>query len=480
MPTALWLIILPVIAAPLAYLFRRQSLGGILAAVVAASLVWLTRQLSPGHIINIFGRAIYLNQFSQATLLLLFSASTSLFLIPALSPEKKQHSKRKRHKQNQHGGVQGQEGRTLYPIGLIILAIFVMASFAHHLGIIAIFVEFAAILTVFIIQGGRLASTRAALRFLSLMSLATPLFIMAAWQMDFYILHKNIETASMLTQMAFVSGMGFALWLAIMPFHGGITVVATDCYPSSAAFVLIAFPLMAFATLINLLLQFSDLSTVSSFTEAMLMAGGVTAVMAGGLASLQRGFSELLGYAALYDIGCDLVMLATGEPTAILVILVSLTTRTLALILLAASTSAIRSRYTSDGFAHLKGTAMKMPVATAGLFIGGLTLAGAPFTAGFAPRLALFTAIQTDMLWLSLLALAGLGVAVGYLRGLYAMLTERLDKPKILSTFDGLQEPFWLLLVISLCLVTSLIWGIFPTLLIDPLQKLTAGLLLPM
>ncbi len=482
MPHALWLIALPIGSVPLVYLFRRQALGAILAAIIAALSAWLTGQLSAGTIVKVFGRAIHLSQFSQITLGLLFTASAILFLIPALAPSYVEERRRrtgslKQSHLNQHGGVQGREGRTFYPVGLIILGIFVIASFTHHLRITAIFIEVAAILTVFIIQGGRLTSTRASLRFLSLMSLATPFFLLATWQIDFYLLNKGARSADSLTQTAFLLGIGFALWLAVVPFHGWVTAVATDCYPSSATFVLIVFPVMTFSTLINLLIEFPDIVSVPNLANVILIAGVATAFASGLLASLQRGFSELLGYTALYDLGCTLALLGIGGPAPVLVILVSLAVRALALILLAASTSAIRSRYASDGFAQIKGVAMKMPLATIGLLMGGLTLAGMPLTAGFAPHWVLLAAAaKLNILWAVLLALAGLGVAIGYLRGFYQalLIDETIAQSKIqLSTrlFPWLQEPIWLLLVISLLMVTCLIWGVFPALLIEPLQK---------
>ena len=54
------------------------------------------------------------------------------------------------------GSVKWSDSRTFYPVGLAILGLFVAASLSRHLGIIAIFIEVAVILTVFVIQGGRL------------------------------------------------------------------------------------------------------------------------------------------------------------------------------------------------------------------------------------------------------------------------------------------------------------------------------------
>ena len=71
----------------------------------------------------------------------------------------------------------------------------------------------------------------------------------------------------------------------------------------------------------------------------------------------------------------------------------------LALVLIAASMSTMYLKIASDGFAHVRGVALQMPIASLGLIIGGLTLAGAAvYTADLAASLEMvFAAVG----WLS-------------------------------------------------------------------------------
>jgi hypothetical protein len=64
MPSALWLIALPVGAAPLVYLFRRVGVGAIVAALVAFLSAWLAIRLPTGLILNFLGRSIELGRLS--------------------------------------------------------------------------------------------------------------------------------------------------------------------------------------------------------------------------------------------------------------------------------------------------------------------------------------------------------------------------------------------------------------------------------
>ena len=133
---------------------------------------------------------------------MLFVGTAVLFLIPLLCPPYTGGAI--------HSGIKGKEEKIFYPAGLAILAFFVAASLSRHLGIAAIFIQAAAILTVFVIQGERLDSTRAALRFLTLMSLAAPFFLLAAWRIDLYQLSGGQASAINMEQTIFLVGFGLS------------------------------------------------------------------------------------------------------------------------------------------------------------------------------------------------------------------------------------------------------------------------------
>jgi multicomponent Na+:H+ antiporter subunit D len=466
MPPALWLVALPVGTIPVVYVLRRIKLGAVVAALMAFLSAWLAMVLPTGVVLNLLGRSIELDHLSQITLALVFGVTAVLFLIPLFSPATGRTT---------HGGIKKGVERIFYPVGLTVLALFVAASLSRHLGITAIFIEAAAILTVVIIQGQRLDSIRASQRFLTLMSLATPLFLLAAWRIDLYQLSEGQIPDRDLQQIVFFVSLGFALWLGVFPFHGWVTTTAAESSPATAAFVLTIFPILAFSNLIQLTIDWPWLVDSSQLVMAIIIAGVFTAFAGGILASVQRGFAELMGYAALFGFG--------GQ-AAIITIFVALTIRAVALALIAASTSAIRLLVAGDGFAQMQGLARSVPVAITGLTVGGLTLAGAPLTAGFATHWQLLNSMtEINSTWSLLLVLAGLGVSIGYLRGLRATLytaepaKNQKERPrKAALTF---QEPSLLLVMIIVLIVVCIGLGLFPSLLIKPLQQLTAGISIP-
>jgi multicomponent K+:H+ antiporter subunit A len=479
MPSALWLIALPVGAAPLVYLFRRVGVGAIVAALVAFLSAWLAIRLPTGLILNFLGRSIELGRLSQAILALLFATTAVLFLISSVSVPFISGVRRRTIEADVLRGT----GRTFYPVSLGILGLLVAATLSHHLGITAIFVEAAAILAVFIIQGSRLEATRAAQRFLVLISLSIPLFLLAAWRIDLYQLTDGLQPTRSIEQTALLVGLGFALWLAVVPFHSWSTTTATETSPTSAAFILIVFPAVAFLTLIQLLADAPWLINTSQLIWAMLVAGIVTACVGGLLTSLQRGYGGLLGYAALYDLGCTLLLLGVGGQTAVITVLGGLTARALALTLIAGSISAIRLQISSDGFVQARGLAQRLPLATAGLMVGGLTLAGSPLTLGFALRWQLIQMIAAiDPRWPALLILAGLGVAIGYLRGVAALLTSSslpASSPRGSPQLFASEEPLLLMVILIVLGLACLLLGVFPGWLIEPLRAATIEIFLP-
>jgi formate hydrogenlyase subunit 3/multisubunit Na+/H+ antiporter MnhD subunit len=481
MQPALWLIVLPLAAAPLVYLFRRTGLGALVAALVTLFLAWLALRLPAGVVLNVLGRTIELNQSSQLTLSLLFVASALLFLISSASGPFIAGIRNKAI----DAGVLTGAGRTFYPLSLGVLGVLAAAILSRHLGITAILVQVAAILGVFVIQGSRLASIRAAQRFLVLISLALPIFLLIAWRIDLYQFAAETQTPRSLQQTALLVGIGFALWLAVVPFHSWVTATTAEASPASAAFILLAFPVVALLALIQLLADAPWLVNVAPLGWAILVAGGLTAGVGGLMTGVQRGFSGLMGYAALYDLGCTLVVLGLGGPAAVLVIFVGLAVRALALTLLAASVSAFRLQVPGDGFAQMSGLAARLPVATAGVLIGGLTLAGAPLTVGFALRWQLLQGLaHFEARWALALGLAGLGVTIGYLRGLRALLavSESREAGRLRRQPGGLvgQEPFLLLVIITLLGLACLLWGLFPDRLIEPVRAFTTELQLPL
>jgi multicomponent Na+:H+ antiporter subunit D len=448
----LWLVILPIAASPLVYLTRRWFAGALLAALVAFLTGLLAWNLPPTNPIRLMGRVFLLDPLTQHVLALLFFLAAILFLIAWRLPQ----------------------GGALYPLGLVLLGLFAAAGMSRHLGISAIITALAAIAAAPIVQGGQFGSTRAAWRLLVMMMLALPFFLLASWRVDLY--REDVETVVYLGQAAVFLGLGMAIWLAAVPLHGWLTAVGAEAPSLAAALVLAGFPLLALVALLQVLNEGAWFTWHEQAGQALLTAGLISAGIGGLLAAVQRGLRPLFGYAALFDMGCLLVALAIGGDGGWLAVYTGLAIRALALGLTGTATAAVRQRVGRDAFAGLHGVAYRMPLTTAALIIGGFTLAGLPLTASFFPRwLLLRDLARVDPGYVWLLVGGGVGVAIGYLRGLSAMLASptRPDRPDP-------SHAAWLVMIFLVALGTiSMGLGIYPDPLLQAAQRLLIAYPLP-
>lgn len=442
----LWLVILPMAASPLVYFARRWSVGVLLAALVAfltGSLAW---SLPPTNPFRLMGRLVLLDSLTQHVLALLFFTAALLFLIAWQLPQ----------------------GRELYPLGLVMLGLFAAASMSRHLGISALLMVLAAIAAAPVVQGGQSGATRAAWRLLVMMCLALPFLLLASWRIDLY--REDVENAIYLGQAAVFLGLGIAIWLAVVPLHGWLTAVGAEAPPIPAALVLTGFPLLGLVALLQVLTEATWFTWHEPSGQILLFAGLMALGLGGLLAAVQRSLGMLLGYAALFDLGSLLVALAVGGDGGAQAFYAGLAIRALGLGLVATATAALRLRAGGYAFDALRGAAYQTPLAAAALMVGGFTLAGLPLTAGFFPRWLLIRDLaQVDARWAWLLVGGGLGVAIGYLRGLKAMLAPAAD-----PNGPDPARPTWAVIIPLVALVAlSVGLGFFP----DPLLKVVQELL---
>ncbi|RME51031.1 MAG: hypothetical protein D6796_01800, partial [Caldilineae bacterium] len=133
----------------------------------------------------------------------------------------------------------------------------------------------------------------------------------------------------------------------------------------------------------------------------------------------------------------------------------------------------VESEAGDDSFARAQGLGRRWPLAAAGLMVGGATLAGAPLTAGFVSRWLLLQALNAlDARWPVLVLLGSLGVAVGYLRGLKALLGPSLPRPE--------PPRQWVLnLLLGGLSLACVGIGLFPQPVLDTIKGLVAMLRIP-
>jgi multicomponent Na+:H+ antiporter subunit D len=369
------------------------------------------------------------------------------------------------------------QGRLFFPLELIILSLLGAAVMIRHFLFAVLFFWIASIVVVFIIQDESQGPKRGALQYLVMASLPIPPLLITPWLIDLQAV--NPDNLALLRYATVLLAIGFAILLGVVPFHGWVSALAVDAPPMVAAFVLTVTNAVVLLLMLSLLQSYPWLSEDPQVFGLLRLGGLLMATVGGLLAFAQRDFSRLLGYAVLSDMGVTLVALGMASSSALTAALLQVAHRSVGLMLTTMGLAVVCRCAGDDSFANLAGVAKRLPLSTAGLVVGGLSLAGMPLTAGFPSRWVIYrllsgyhtpasglsqvlvkpgTALALAML------LSGVGVALGYLRGLSTLLGPSTE-PKVK------REPFIASLLILGMIILCLGLGLRPQWLLPPIQR---------
>jgi multicomponent Na+:H+ antiporter subunit D len=479
MPGPILLLTLPLLAAGVTYLVRRWAiLAASLSAVTTGTLALLClrlpldrsafvlgREVAFGRPVIILGRNLVLDPAGQVWLAFVFVLATLLYLF----------------------AWRISQGRSFFPFSLVILSLYALVFLLQTFTLAILVFAISTTLAVFIIQAGQRTTIRGAQRYLLVTLLAVPLLLAAAWYADQTLLAP--EQAEMARQALLPAAMGLGLLLAVFPVGTWMPAVAADAPPLVSAFIFTAGQAMAFYLALVFLRHTSNVLDDAIAFSAIRLAGLVMAASGGIMAAAQRDFGRLFGYAVLSDLGLLLLALGAGGSQGLALALLHGINRTMAIILFAAALSILRHRATTDRFSQLQGVARRLPIATIGMLLGGLALAGFPFTAGSPTHWAVLRSVWNwaqsfspltqealpgistmpgpEWVWVltSVALLASLiGIVVGLLRGLSAMLgTEPRD--------DVARQPIIASLMILALAALATVLALYPQLFLEPVQR---------
>ncbi|HLE26474.1 MAG TPA: proton-conducting transporter membrane subunit [Anaerolineales bacterium] len=456
---------LPLAAAPLLYLLRRwRRVGTVLAAGLALCLTLLALGLPldqplallGGTIIRssmtVLGRAFEIDPVDRLALAFVFSQAAALFLGAGL-----------------HGA-----GRYYLPAGQAILGLLAAAAFVRPFLFAALFLEIAAALAVFMLGDEARPVTRGALRFLVFMTLGMPFILLTGWLIEGSA--ASPEDVSFVAKATLLLAAGFAVLLAVAPFHTWLPAVAEHSPPLAAAFVFTVMSFIPLFLLLSFLGAYTWLGQNPAVYRALTVAGGGMALVGALFAFGQRNFRRSMGYAMMVDIGAVLLAIGLGTPAGAEAALGALALRGLALSLWGVSLDQLRrAGGGDDDFDALRGLARRYPFASTALILSLLSLVGFPLTAGFPARWALLRLLtQIHPTGAILLLLGMVSVALVCVRGLGALLAPVESGDEDLELAPRWSEKPSAVVVYSLGVLAVLVLGAFPQWLL-PLVARTAS-----
>jgi multicomponent Na+:H+ antiporter subunit D len=461
------LIILPLAMAPIVYFLRRWPITASLSAFVTVLVTaGLCLRLPLDNPVYMLGRELVLDHASQMVVVFILITAAILFLCNWFTSRqvRPEHSRR-------------AQDIAFVPFGLAILGLLSGAATIRLFLFAALFLEAAAIVAVFAIQCDQRCSelgrregqrsTQPALRYLVMTALALPCFLVTAWLFELHA--RNPHNVALAEPALTLLALGFAILLGAVPFQAWLPAVAVKASPTVTAFLIGTVHPILFLLLTSLFQRHPWLIADNQAFQLLTLGGLLTALVGGFLALGQQDFGRLLAYTALSDLGCLLLGLGTGSMEGLTATALQLVNRSLALVLASVGLATLRRYVPSDAFADLGNVARRMPLVSAGLLAGLLSLAGFPLTGGFAGRWPIYRLVyQKNHLHAIALFLSGGAAALGCWRGLLALLG-----PDAHSELE--REPLPTAAVMLILTLLCLALGLFPQLFLPPIMKWVEG-----
>jgi formate hydrogenlyase subunit 3/multisubunit Na+/H+ antiporter MnhD subunit len=387
------------------------------------------------------------------------------------------------------------QGRSFFAFSLVVVALYVLVVLLQTFALAVLVFAISATLVVFFLQAGQLTSVRGAQRYLLVTLLAVPLLLVSAWFVDQSLLSPENAAAltgaspgfgqAMVGRALLPAALGFGLLLAAFPFGTWMPALSADAPPLAAAFVFTVGQAMALFLALSFLAITPELLGHPNTLVVIQLVGLGMAASGGLMAAAQRDFGRLFGYAALSDLGILLLAFSSGGSQGLTLALLHTMSRSAAIALMATALAVVRHRATTDQFSGLRGVARRLPLATAGLALGGLSLAGFPFTAGFPTHWAVaravwnwvqpFSPLAQDGLpgleavpgqeWIWIMTAVALlassaGIVVGLLRGLQAMSGSEPRE-------DVARPPFGASLILLALIALTIVLALHPQLFLE-------------
>lgn len=349
-----------------------------------------------------------------------------------------------------------------FPAGLAMVALLAGALLVKQVVYAALLVEMAAILAIFPLHEpvgahyGR--HTKGGARYMAYVTLALPGLMVTQLLLELFAIFPN--DTGLLQAATVLLGLSFAILLGAVPFQAWLSTVATDGSPPVVTFLFTVNLGTVWFMLLAYLESYAWLGAQASFGPLFTMVGLLMMIVGGSLAASQRRLGRLVGYATLVDNGAMFVALGTWQVSGVALAVMMLLARPLALGLMTMGLDGLRRLGSGDDTVEmLGGAAWRAPWRTIAFVVGGIAMAGFPFSLGFAAHWGLYRVISATSVFQAVLALVGgAGVMMGVV-GVVRVLLAPLPK----SADQGRQKEDPVVLILIMLLIgATLLLGIFP------------------
>jgi NADH-quinone oxidoreductase subunit N len=431
----IWIVFPSLVAVILLLLRKRETLVAILAtgtaAVLAGLAAWLPvqeqiifwRWVFPfSDTFMILGRRIVLSAADRPSLIVIYLTAALWFGAAPLA----------------------RPNRLFVPLGLGMVTLLTAAIAVEPFLFAAVLIEIAVLVSIPFLSPPGSRTSRGVLRYLSFQTIGMPFILISGFMFTgFEVGPGNQEFVAIATALL---AIGFALLLAVFPFHTWIPMLAEDSHPYPTAFVLLLLPVAVSIFGLGFLDSYVWFKSNPSTALLFQLVGVVMVVTAGIWAAVERQIVRLMGFAIILDIGFSLITisLAIGGNSDIYRVLffVLLLPRGLSLGVWALALSGLMERIEVLNLENIRGLGKSYPVISISIILSIFCIAGMPLLAGFPLKLNVIEGLSVNVPQISLwLIIGSLGLIVGGIRILISMVSdadetrEDSPEPRVLRTF---------------------------------------------
>ncbi len=322
---------------------------------------------------------------------------------------------------------------------------------------------------------GKQSPIEASIKYLVLaaVSIAFLLFGVALLYAEFGTMDfRAIPTAAAANGYTFLAYLGYALIivglgfkLAAAPFHFWAPDVYQGAPPPVAAFIASGAKGAVFAIFLRLFAN-ADLANDRTIWFSISFIAVATMFTGNFLALLQPNLKRLLAYSSVAHIGYLLIPLLAGTSdgnSSALFYVVSYSATTIAAFGAVTVVSCRENAGDLENLESYRGLAFHRPAVAAALALAMLSLTGIPMTSGFFAKFLILTAAFKAGLWpLVVIALLNSGISAFYYLRVLAVMYSKTNE---VSDF-GRTGPYNAA-ILAACATVMLVFGVFPTPLIN-------------
>jgi formate hydrogenlyase subunit 3/multisubunit Na+/H+ antiporter MnhD subunit len=277
--------------------------------------------------------------------------------------------------------------------GMVIIAILTAALAVEPFLYSAILVEIAVLFSIPMMSSPGKPAGKGIIRFLIFQSLAMPLILFGGWLLGG--IQASPSDTGRLLQAALFLGIGFAFWLAVLPFQSWVPMLTEDTHPLISGFVLALFPVVTMLIMLDFISGLVWLRESQYLGPVLRMVGVIMVVSTGIWSITEKKITRLMGYAVLFQSGLSLVMVSLQSEIGVSTLMISFIPRLFAMALLSLSLSIIHKYLVIQSLNDLHGILRKMPITSIGLIFAFLSLAGFPLLSSFPSMVSLIEQLVT-------------------------------------------------------------------------------------